>query len=183
MPDTPASAGPLDERWSATRRSLIAWLVVLSLLTLYATKGGFLGVIDWTNLAFHEFGHPFFGMVSERLGVYGGTIFQLVFPVVVMVTFYRQREIGSFALGIWWIGENLLNIGWYMRDAVARLLPTTSGENDWEIIFTRWDVLKHDLQIGGFVRLIGWTLMLAAIALVGARLFGFDRLRALRAKR
>lgn len=180
--ESPTPAGPLDEHWSVSRKGLIAWIAGLSLVTVYALKGGFLGIFDWANLAFHEFGHPFFGLFSNALMVYGGTIAQLFFPAAVVASFAKRRELGSVAFGIWWFGENLLNVGWYMSDAIDRVIPTTTGENDWEIIFTRWNVLEHCTQIGGFVRGVGWLFMLGAIALVAGRLFGFDRLRALAKK-
>ncbi len=39
--------------------------------------------LDFVNLAFHEAGHPFFGLFGDTLGLHGGTIGQLIFPVVV----------------------------------------------------------------------------------------------------
>ena len=34
-------------------------------------------ILDSANLAFHEAGHPLVGILSSRLAVYGGTLFQL----------------------------------------------------------------------------------------------------------
>jgi hypothetical protein len=39
-------------------------------------------ILDTANLAFHEAGHPLFGLASSRLTVYGGTLGQLAFPIV-----------------------------------------------------------------------------------------------------
>ena len=121
--------------------------------------------LDFVNLAFHEAGHPFFGLFGNTLGLYGGTIGQLVFPVVVCVTFWKQREpVGCAVAGVWF-GENFLNIARYMADARAQVLPLVGGgDHDWTNIFSRWGVLSSDTAIAHTVATTGWMLMLAAWA-------------------
>lgn len=105
-------------------------------------------VLDSANLAFHEFGHPFFGVFSERLGVYGGTLGQLVFPVVVSFHFWRQQATFQMSIGVLWLAENFFNIATYMRDARAQELPLVGGgDHDWTEIFTRWSCLQYDVKI------------------------------------
>jgi hypothetical protein len=41
---------------------------------------GWIPILDSANLAFHEAGHPLFGLLSARLSVYGGTLMQLLIP-------------------------------------------------------------------------------------------------------
>ena len=41
---------------------------------------GWVPILDSANLAFHEAGHPIFGLFSSRLMVYGGTLMQLLLP-------------------------------------------------------------------------------------------------------
>ena len=69
-------------------------------------------ILDSANLAFHEAGHPLFGLLlGERITVYGGTLGQLVFPIVATASFWWRRETLSFALCLAWIG--LLTVwGW-----------------------------------------------------------------------
>lgn len=105
-------------------------------------------ILDSANLAFHEFGHPFFGAFSERLMVYGGTLGQLVFPFTVSVYFFRRYDTFQMSIGILWIAENFFNIATYMRDARAQELPLVGGgEHDWIEIFTRWGCLQSDVKI------------------------------------
>jgi hypothetical protein len=107
-------------------------------------------ILDSANLAFHEFGHPFFGAFSERLMVYGGTLGQLVFPIVVSGYFFRRGESFQMAIGLLWVGENFFNIARYMADARAQELPLVGGgEHDWTEIFSRWDCLSSDVKIAG----------------------------------
>lgn len=115
-------------------------------------------VLDSANLAFHEAGHPLFGLLlGERITVYGGTLGQLVFPAVATASFWWRRETLSFALCAAWLFENFWNIARYMADARARELPLVgNGEHDWTEIFSRWHVLQWDTGIAAFVWVVGW---------------------------
>lgn len=105
-------------------------------------------VLDSANLAFHEFGHPFFAIFSERLAVYGGTLGQLIFPVVVSFYFFRRTDTFQLSIGLLWTAQNFFNIATYMRDARAQQLPLVGGgEHDWTEIFTRWGCLQYDVKV------------------------------------
>jgi hypothetical protein len=150
-----------------TRQKLLSFCVGLAvfLALLLRSEPGFIFVVDHANLLFHEAGHPFFGLFSERLMVYGGTLGQLVFPAVLAVSFWRKGEPVGFATASIWFFENWLNIARYMADARCQLLPLVGGgEHDWTEIFNRWSVLQYDIQIGAAVKWAGWLGMVAAIA-------------------
>jgi hypothetical protein len=128
------------------------------LLLVFMSEPGFVFLLDHANLLFHEAGHPAVGLFCSRLTVYGGTLGQLVFPVVLAVSFWRKREALSFAASVIWFFENWLNIARYMADARAQVLPLVGGgEHDWTNIFSRWGVLTHDTQIATVVRTVGWV--------------------------
>lgn len=127
------------------------------LLLVFWSEPGFVFLLDHANLLFHEAGHPALGLLSRRLTVYGGTLGQLVFPLVLAVSFWRKKDASSFAASVVWFFENWLNIARYMADARAQLLPLVGGgEHDWANIFGRWGVLAHDTQIASVVRTMGW---------------------------
>ncbi len=137
---------------------------------LCASEPGFVFGLDHANLLFHEAGHPFVGLFSNRLETYGGTIGQLVFPVLLAVSFWRKGQALSFAASVIWFFENWLNIARYMADARALELPLGGGgDHDWNTIFTRWNVLQYDLNIAGTMKFIGWAGMFAAVLWVGWR--------------
>ncbi len=120
--------------------------------------------LDNANLAIHEAGHPIVGLLVRNLAVYGGTIFQLLFPLIFAGHFWWQRHGLGWAVTMVWFGENLLNIGRYMADARAHELPLVGGgEHDWTEIFNRWGVLQWDTRIGGITRLIGFCMMLSVL--------------------
>lgn len=120
-------------------------------------------MLDSTNLALHEAGHPLVGIFSERAAVYGGTLFQLAFPLAVAWHFRRAVNASGVGGAIVWLGENLFNIARYMADARAHQLPLVGGgDHDWTEIFSRWGVLHLDGSIAGITRGMG------AILIVGA---------------
>jgi hypothetical protein len=153
-----------DEPWNeVTPGKMIATSVALLVLfiVIFRDRDNFIPIIDHANLVFHEAGHPIFGMLGETLGLYGGTIAQLVFPTVAVVAFWFRREAISLALAGVWLFENFLNIARYMADARAHLLPLVGGGcHDWTNIFSRWGVLHLDTKIAGLVTAIGWLGMI-----------------------
>ena len=159
-----------QDHWKkVTTNKLIAFAVGVGFFGLLMLKSepGFLFIIDHANLLFHEAGHPFVGLFSRRLEVYGGTLGQLVFPVVLAVSFWRKGETPSFAAAVLWFFENWLNIARYMADARAQELPLVGGgDHDWANIFGRWGVTAHDTQIASMVGSIGWMGMCAACSWV-----------------
>lgn len=141
-----------------TTQKLLGFAAGMGVFLLLALKSelGFVFLLDHANLLFHEAGHPAVGLFSRRLEVYGGTLGQLVFPMVLAISFWRKGESLSFAASVVWFFENWLNIARYMADARAQVLPLVGGgEHDWTNIFGRWGVLAHDTQIASVVRVIG----------------------------
>lgn len=159
-----------DDHWQpVTTAKLIGFGVgvVLFLVLLFKSEPGFIFLLDSANLLFHEAGHPIFGLFHQRLGVYGGTLGQLTFPLVLAVSFWRKGEPLSFAVSWIWFFENWLNIARYMADARAQVLPLVGGgDHDWLEIFGRWHVLARDTSIANITRTIGWFGMGVAVAWV-----------------
>jgi hypothetical protein len=148
----------------ATAIAFSAGMAVLFLLIL-TDDDGYLVLLDGANLLFHEAGHVFFGVFGSTAGLYGGTLGQLVFPVVTAGTFLWRRQPASFAVCTVWLFENFLNIARYAADARAQVLPLVgSGEHDWTRIFNRWGALEHDTGVAAVIRALGWAGMLATWA-------------------
>ena len=161
-----------DQPW----KSVPTWQIVAASLgfgwlgyLLLTAEDGFI-FLDHANLVFHEAGHPIFGIFGQTLGLYGGTIGQLVFPIVAAGTFWAQREPVSCAVASVWFFENFLNIARYMADARAQVLPLVGGgEHDWTEILSRWCVLNSDTAIAHAVAIAGWIGMLGVWGWLGWR--------------
>ncbi|MGA2482849.1 MAG: hypothetical protein ABSF92_07015 [Candidatus Acidiferrales bacterium] len=156
-----------NEEWRAVSRvALIGWLVFYALFLLYAAldQSKFL-LIDNVNLMIHEAGHLLFSWLGYTVMILGGTLGELLAPLLLAVYFWWQRHTTGLAFCAFWFFENFLYIGNYMADARARALPLIgSGEHDWEILFNQWGLLARDTTIGGATRAIGWLGMLAVVA-------------------
>ncbi len=117
-------------------------------------------LLDYVNLPFHEFGHLFFGIWGEKIGLWGGTLMQLFIPLVILINFWIKRDIPGTAFGVFWIGENLLNISVYIADARSMSLPLVGGGlHDWNMILSDMGMLQHDKLIALAVRTIGWLII------------------------
>ena len=161
---------PLDDAdaWKPVSTQALAGVglfAVLLLVLYWRSADGWVPVLDGANLLIHEAGHPVIGIFSNRLMVYGGTIFQLLFPLLTAIHFSREGDRPGTAAGAIWLGESLLNVARYMADARAQVLPLVGGgEHDWTEIFSRWGVLHLDGRIAGFTRLMAQLLILGAVA-------------------
>ncbi|WP_229506897.1 hypothetical protein [Pseudoduganella rivuli] len=130
----------------------------------FLTADAWVFIVDNANLALHEAGHPIVGLLSSRLMVYGGTIFQLLFPMVFAHYFLRERQSSGWAASLLWLADNLMNVGRYMKDARAGELPLVGGgDHDWTEIFSRWGVLAHDIRIGNGMKILGLALAVYAV--------------------
>ncbi len=142
--------------------------LMAGLLLVCHALWGWVPILDSANLAFHEAGHPLFGLLSARLAVYGGTLMQLLMPAACAWEFYRQRQLWGFYVCLIWIAENGLNIARYMADARAHELPLVGGVDpedfhDWTEILSRWGLLNQETTLAflvrmGAVALMVWTL-------------------------
>ena len=149
-----------------SRVPLAGWLVFYFLFLLHAATSadGFL-IIDNVNLMVHEGGHFFFGWFGYIIGILGGTLAELLVPLLLASYFFWYRQTTAVAFAVFFFFENFLYIGRYMADAQVQNLPLVgSGDHDWEILFTYWGVLRHDVAIGGATRKLGWMGMLATLA-------------------
>ena len=153
-----------------SRPVAIAWLAFYALFLVYAlrTTKDFL-LIDNANLVVHEAGHLLFGWLGETLGLYGGTLLQLIVPFALAASFaYRKHTTGTVFCAFFFF-ENFLYIATYMADAREQDLPLVSVgggetvEHDWERIFSGWGLLAHDTQIAAVVRALGWIGMLTVV--------------------
>lgn len=134
-------------------------------MLIYRGDDPWIPLLDSANLAFHEAGHMFYGVLGGTMGLYGGVLGQLTFPIVVILVFFFRREVPGVAVGAIWAAENLFNIARYMADARVQELPLVGGgEHDFEHIFTRWGVLHRDVQIAHDTRVIAWLVIAGAVA-------------------
>jgi hypothetical protein len=135
-------------------------------------------VLHMVNLPFHEAGHIIFLPLGRFMTILGGSLMQILIPIVCAVALYVQNgDAFGAALCAWWAGENLLDLAPYINDARALKLMLLGGPanavegHDWEAILTSlgWMHLDHTLAnaahlLGAFV-MVG-SLVWAALATI-----------------
>jgi hypothetical protein len=125
--------------------------------------GGWTLGLDDVNLAIHETGHLVFSPFGEWMTVAGGTLFQLLVPLVFAAYFWRRGDRHAATVPLWWMGQNCFGIARYISDARAQELPLVGGgEHDWTWMLYELDVLHRDLEIGRAVHAAGMVLVLGA---------------------
>src|SRR5208282_5003961 len=97
-------------------------------LFLYeAARGtGILLLMDGVFIPIHEGGHLLFRFFGEFISVAGGTILQLLVPILVAAYFLFQRQAQGVAFCLFFFFEQFLPISTYMADAQAMELPLLS---------------------------------------------------------
>jgi len=98
----------------------------------------------FTFLPLHEGGHFLFLFFGRTLYVLGGSFWQIVFPLLWFVIAFRQRsQVYPFAL--FWVGENMMDVSLYIRDAPVRMLPLLGGDksgHDWHYLLSEWGAMS-----------------------------------------
>ena len=148
-----------------SRAETIGWTIAFIAFMLYAraNANGFL-FIDNANLMIHEVGHTMFSWAGYYTMLLGGTLLQLIVPLLCTLFFIRSGQTTAVACAAFWLFENLLYVATYMADARRSALPLVgSDESDWTILFTHWGVLQNDLTIAAWTRGIGWIGMTGTV--------------------
>lgn len=161
-----------DYEWQPiSRLVLYAWLAFYALYMIHALR-----VVDFTfvypvEVILHEAGHLFFSYLGDTLTLWGGTIFQLLVPALLALSFAWRGHTTGVVFCAFFFFESLLNISVYIADARALDLPLiTVGDvsdddvpHDWWNILTRLGLLQYDTRIAAIVRALGWLGMLATL--------------------
>ena len=115
-------------------------------------------LIDGVNLVIHEAGHIVFSPFGEFMTIMGGSLFQVIVPLVFAGYFYFHRKPFSCALVLFWLGESLLNVSVYAADSVVMQLPLLGGDNsihDWNYMLEHLGLLRQTASIALVIRLLG----------------------------
>ena len=122
------------------------------------------------NLPFHEAGHVFFGFFGEFIRSLGGSLGQLLMPLICLFTLLmKTRDTFGAAVCLWWLGENFIDIAPYINDAnklTMMLLGGNTGSSapygfhDWEYILTESGLIKYTEVLAHGTFVLGATIMM-----------------------
>jgi len=136
----------------------VVTLACFGLWSFYFISAG----VDWEkigssflhnpNLAFHEFGHVFFRPFGRFMTILGGSLFQVLMPLGLMLVFMiKQRDNFAASIMLWWSGQNFIDVSPYIDDAQYRMLPLVGGggeeSHDWGNLLTMMDALEKTHKV------------------------------------
>lgn len=153
-----------ETHWSAipSRASVGAMAALVAFIAYAMTAWGWVPLLSGATLLIHEAGHPIFGILSERLMVYGGSMLQLIFPLAFAWHFHRQSHALGYCFAWAWEASSLRNVGIYAADARAQGLPLVGAGDrlhDWAEILGRWGWLAADHWIGYLFGCLAWVIL------------------------
>ena len=122
--------------------------------------------LDNVNLIIHEAGHIVFLFFGDFMHILGGSLFQVLFPFVFVLYFYRNKQYFSASLVLFWVGQNLLNVSVYASDAIVMQLPLLGGDtsgHDWNALLSMTGLLKYTNVIGSTIYIMGIIVIITAI--------------------
>ena len=133
------------------------------------------------NLPFHEAGHLVFRPFGRFMTSLGGSLSQLMIPLLCMVVFLlKARDTFGAAFALWWFGENFIDLAPYINDARSLTMPLLGGNtgrtspygfHDWEFILKESGLAHYDHALAHFAHRLGTILMIFALVWGGYILY------------
>ncbi len=148
-------AGSESSWWVTAKQWLIETDVATDSMTLYGRAIVFLGLLWWgrifimtpletnytgesflhlINLPFHEAGHLIFSPFGRFMMILGGSLGQVLMPLICLGTFLiKTRDPFGASVALWWTAESIMDVAPYINDA-----------RDMELISTGWGDRERD---------------------------------------
>ena len=124
------------------------------------------------NLVFHEAGHVIFMPFGHFMMVLGGTLGQLLMPLIAGVALlWKNRDAFGASLALWWLGQSCMDVAPYINDARDLRLPLLGGGtgqdrpgmHDWENLLLELGLLQHERGIALAAERLGEMLLLLGL--------------------
>jgi len=146
----------------------VYWFWAVALVSHTASEPPWI-FLDYANLIFHEAGHILFLPFGNFLHILGGSLMQLIVPGISLVSFIRQQQGLSAGFALFWLGESMSNLSYYIGDARVQALPLIGddSEHDWNWLLTQTHMLSADTTIAGVVHGLAIMVMLGGLVWMG----------------
>lgn len=130
----------------------------------------FFSFMHSTLLVIHEAGHMIFMPLGEFMTILGGSLFQLLIPLLCASTLlWTNRDTFGAGLGVWWTGVSLLDLAPYIYDAREPQLIMLGGHtgedgpHDWIYLLESFGKLQQSQGYGAFAHTLGLLVMLLGL--------------------
>ena len=114
----------------------------------------------------HEAGHVVFMLFGYFLRILGGTLLQLLVPIIFVGYFFIKKQNFSASIILYWLAINLYNVSVYAGDALKMQLPLLTGDrdsHDWNQILFTLGWLRHTEFISHFILGLGLVVLILAL--------------------
>ena len=175
---------PEDGYFSLAGRSFLYLVIVVWGLKFIFTplESNYTGesFMHLINLPFHEAGHIFFRVFGRFMAVLGGSLMQVLVPLICLLTLlFKTRDTFGASVSLWWMGESLMDLAPYINDArdlKLMLLGGVTGRDvddyhDWEFILRETGLLRFDHMLAKTAYFIGAVLMFCTFLWAGFLLY------------
>lgn len=168
----PVPLGPGE--WYGRAVLLVLFFIWGIRITLMDYRDGEMGTSFMHSilLPIHEAGHVIFIPFGEFMTILGGSLFQLIFPLIAAATvLWQNRDAFGAGLGVWWCGVSVIDLAPYIYDAKEPQLMMLGGHtgedgpHDWIYLLEVFGKLQHSQSYGAVAHTLGVLVMLAGIAL------------------
>ena len=134
-------------------------------------------------LPIHEAGHVLFIPFGRFMTVLGGSLLQVLLPLVLMASFVfgfggSRRDNFAASLMLWWAAAAIIDVAPYIWDAFDPKLMLLGGKtgaesdgHDWQNILGDLGMIRRAHLIAGIAHKLGLAVMLAAWAWGAALLY------------
>jgi hypothetical protein len=164
---TSGSTTTIRWTWLLPRIALLAALAWGDVRTLLDSETW--NVFAGLTLAVHEGGHLLFGPFGQWLMIAGGSLTQILAPLVAALLLFRQGDRYGVAIVGTWLAYSLTNLAEYVGDARAMALQLVGFSDDpihdWHYLLNSMHLLPYDTRLALLVRDLAWATLLASLAL------------------
>jgi len=127
----------------------------------YLSNPDYNSFFNGLNLGIHELGHLIFSPFGEFMHFLGGSLTEIIFPVIGILMFYFQRDYFAISVGSGWLATALFHVATYVADARKMTLPLVSPFgthpiHDWNYLLSKTGLLKYDTVFANFLRFSGY---------------------------
>jgi len=173
----------LDVPWDVPRPAWYGRLALLAAIAVWATSVMVSRMTETptllhlTVILFHEAGHVIFMPFGEALRIAGGTLGQLLMPLICAVTLHRRGDNFGAAICLAWMGMSLADASVYAYDAADPVLPLIGGGtgndsfHDFIFLFDRYGQLGHARGWAMAMKASGGAIVYASLAWAAVLLF------------
>ena len=126
-------------------------------------------LLHLTVILFHEAGHVIFSPFGEALRVAGGTLGQLLMPLICAVALHRRGDNFGAAVCLAWMALSGIDASVYAYDAADPVLPLIGGGtgadsfHDFIFLFERYGQLHHARGWAMAIKALGVLALYAAL--------------------